>query len=133
MKRWLSTAEFGDALAARDPRVAKLSRWHRAQHARRLVRRAEEYEGVRCLRKVGRKLLISVRYLEALLPADAATVDRLDVEFAALNQEHRQLRGQVNAHGSAIRDLRHRTKVLERKEAITTKFLRDLAEAERAD
>ncbi len=130
MKRWLTTAELGDMLAKRDARVAKLSRWHRAQYARRLVRRAQAIDGLTCIRHAGRRLRVDMRIVESLLPPDAATIDRIDVEFGALNQGHRQLKTQANSHGSLLRDHSRRIKILERKEAITTQYLRDLAKAE---
>lgn len=129
MKRWITTSELGDALAARDPRVAKLSRWRRAEYARRLVKRAEEQESVRCIKRVGRRVLVSVRALALLLPSDVATVDRLDVAFAELHQNHRTLRGQVNGHGSQLRDHGRRLKIVEKQQAIIAKCQADLIAA----
>ena len=130
MKRWLTTSELGDALAARSARVAKLSRWRRAEYARRLVERAERLENVRCVKRVGRRMLVSVNALAILLPTEVATVDRLDVAFADLRQSHRFLRGQVNGHGSLLREHGKRLKIVEKKAAILAKCQADLAAAD---
>ena len=130
MRRWLTTAELGEALAKRDPRVAQLSRRHRTQYARRLVRRAERCEDVRCTKRVGALVYISLRALEVLLPPDVATVDRLDIEFSKLVQEHRGLRGQVNGHGSTLREHGKRLSIVEKKAAILARCQADLAAAD---
>lgn len=130
MKRWLTTSELGDALAQRSARVAKLSRWRRAEYARRLVQRAEQLEDVRCVKRVGRRVLVSVNALAYLLPSDVATVDRLDAEFANLAQNVRGLRGQVNGHGSVLRDHGRRLKIVEKKQQILARCQAELAAAD---
>jgi hypothetical protein len=104
VKRWITTTQLGDALAAKSPKVAKLSSRRRAEYARRLVERAERLESVRCSRREGRRLLVSVSALAYLLPSDVATVDRLDVEFGKLAQNQRALRRQVRGHTVLLSD-----------------------------
>jgi hypothetical protein len=123
MKRWLTTSELGDVLAERSPRVAKLSRWRRAEYARRLVERAERLESVRCTKRNGRRLLISTNALALLLPTDAATVDRLDTEFGKLAQNQRALRRQVNGHGAQLITHAKRIKIVEQITDETAKFV----------
>ncbi len=130
MKRWLTTSELGDVLAERSPRVAKLSRWRRAEYARRLVERAERLESVRCTKRNGRRLLISTNALALLLPTDAATVDRLDTEFGKLAQNQRALRRQVNGHGAQLITHAKMLKVLDKKAAILAEAQRQLALAD---
>ena len=130
MNRWLSTRELGELLAKRYPKVAKLSPWHRAQYARRLVRRAEKLEGVRCVKWEGRRIRISVRALDALLPPDVATIDRLGIAFSELHQSHRALRGKVNGHGSRLHDHDRRLKIVEKKQAILARCQADLVAAD---
>lgn len=130
MKRWLTTSELGDVLAERSPRVAKLSRWRRAEYARRLVERAERLESVRCTKRNGRRLLISVNALALLLPTDAATVDRLDTEFGKLAQNQRALRRQVNGHGAQLITHAKMLKVLDKRSAILAEAQRQLALAD---
>ncbi len=125
MKRWLTTSELGDALAAKFARVAKLSRWRRAEYARRLVERAERLESVRCTKRSGRRILISVNALAFLLPSEAATVDRLDLEFGKLAQNQRALRRQVNGHGAQLITHEKRLKIVEKK----TKIIADAQQA----
>jgi len=113
MKRWLTTTELGNALAAKSTRVAKLSSRRRAEYARRLVERAERLESVRCSKREGRRMLVSVSALAYLLPSEVATVDRLDVEFGKLAQNQRALRRQVRGHAALISDHAKRLKVVE--------------------
>lgn len=130
MRRWITTAELGEALAAKSPRVAKLSKWRRAEYARRLVERAERLESVRCTKREGRRLLISVNALALLLPSDAATVDRLDTEFGKLAQNQRSLRRQVNGHGAQLIVHEKRLKIVEKKAAILARCQEELALAD---
>jgi hypothetical protein len=102
MKRWLTTSELGDELAKRFPKVARMTRWNRAQHARRLVERAERLESVRCSKRDGRRMLVSVNALGFLLPTEQATVDRLEIEFGKLAQNQRALRRKVSEHSSKL-------------------------------
>ncbi len=122
MKRWITTTELGEALAAKSPKVAKLSRRLRAQYARRLVERAERLESVRCSKREGRRLLVSVGALALLLPSEVATVDRLDVEFGKLAQNQRALRRQVRGHAELISDHAKRLKIVEAISAETAAF-----------
>jgi|GEM_PF-3056199 len=129
MKRWLTTTQLGDALAAKSPRVAKLSSRRRAEYARRLVERAERLESVRCSKREGRRMLISVSALAYLLPSDEATVDRLDVEFGKLAQNQRALRRQVKGHTTLLSDHKRllsdhakRLKIVERISSETAAF-----------
>lgn len=122
MKRWLTTSELGDALAEKSPRVAKLSRRRRAEYARRLVERAERIESVRCSKWEGRRMFVSVGALAYLLPSEAATVDRLDVEFGKLAQNQRALRRDVKGHSVLISDHAKRLKIVEAISAETTAF-----------
>lgn len=122
MKRWLTTSELGDALAAKSPRVAKLSRRRRAEYARRLVERAERIESVRCSKREGRRMLVSVSALAYLLPSDVGTVDRLDVEFGKLAQNQRALRRQVRGHAVLISDHAKRLKIVEAISDETARF-----------
>lgn len=115
MKRWLSTSEVGDLLAERSPRIAKLTRWERARYARRLVERAERLEGVRCSKREGRLLKVSVNAMAYLLPPDEATVDRLDAEFGKLTQTVRAVKRQVNGHGAQLAQHHRRLKIVEEK------------------
>lgn len=131
MKRWLTTFELGETLAKRDPRIAQLSRKRRNEYALRLVRRAERYDGVRCTKRVGKNVLVSVVALEELLPTDAATVDRLDVEFGKLNQEHRQLKVRIGDHGSKLTNHARRIVALEEKEAARRDYEARCAEIDR--
>lgn len=122
MKRWITTAELGEALAAKSPRVAKLSKWRRAEYARRLVERAERLESVRCSKREGRRLLVSVSALAFLLPSDVATVDRLDVEFGKLAQNQRALRRTVKTHSVLITEHSKRLKIVEQIADETARF-----------
>jgi hypothetical protein len=130
VKRWITTSQLGDALAAKSPRVAKLSKWRRAEYARRLVERAERLESVRCTKRDGRRVLVSVSALAYLLPSDVATVDRLDVEFGKLAQNQRALRRQVNGHGAKLITHARMLKILDKKAAILAKAQADLALAD---
>lgn len=124
MKRWLTTSELGDALAATSPKVAALSRWGRAQYARRLVERAERLESVQCTRRNGRRVLISVNALSFLLPADVATLDRLDIEFGKLAQNQRALRRKVSQLNDVADNHEKRLVTTEKK----VRLLRELAD-----
>lgn len=131
MRSWLTTSQLGERLAKRDPRVAELGRKARNQYALRLVRRAERYDGVRCTKRVGKHVLVSVRLLEELLPTDAATVDRLDIEFGKLNHEHRAMKGRLNGHAEKIKNTARRVAILEEKEAARREFEARIADIDR--
>jgi hypothetical protein len=122
VRRWLTTTQLGDALAAKSPRVAKLSPRRRAEYARRLVERAERLESVRCSKREGRRLLVSVSALAYLLPSDEATVDRLDIEFGKLAQNQRALRRQVKGHTMLLSDHAKRLKIVEQISHETAEF-----------
>jgi hypothetical protein len=124
MKRWITTAELGEALAARNPKVARLNAKRRNEHALREVRRAERLETVRYTKQVGKHVMISVRAVEVLLPPDEATVDRLGAEFSKMNQEHRRFRGRLKDHDRRIIGL-------EEKEAARREFEAKCAEIDR--
>lgn len=123
MKRWLTTSELGDALATKFPKVARMTRWNRAQYARRLVERAERLESVRCTKRAGRRLLVSVNALAFLLPSEVATVDRLDIEFGKLAQNQRALRRKVSELSSTVGDHENRLVTTEKR----VRLLRELA------
>lgn len=122
MRRWLTPSQLGEQLAKTDPRVAKLNRKRRREYAVRLVQRVEKLEEIRCLKRVGARILVSWRALESLLPPSVATVDLIDTNLAVLSQDHRHLRTQVNGYGSALRDHQRRISVLEEKEAARREF-----------
>lgn len=122
MRRWLTTLELSDQLAKRDPRVAALGRRSRREYVIRIVKRIEKMENLQCIRREGRTILISWRALESLLPADAATIDRLDTELGKLNQVTRRIGGQVNGHGSQLRDHNKRLGILEELEAARREY-----------
>lgn len=124
MKRWITTAELGDALAARSPRVAKLSPKRRNEYALRLARRAERLEAARYTKQVGKHVMVSIRAVEVLLPPEEATVERLDVQFGKLNREHRYVRGRLSAHERRIGNL-------EEKEAARRDFEARCADIDR--
>lgn len=122
MRRWLTPLELSDQLAKRDPKVAQLNRRGRREYVIRVVRRIEKLEDLKCIKRVGRGILISWRALESLLPADAATIDRLDVELGKLNQVTRRIGGQVNGHGSQLRNHQKRLGVLEELEQARREY-----------
>lgn len=124
MKRWITTAELGDALAARNPRLAKLNPKRRNEHALRLVRRAERLETVRYTKQVGKHVMVSVRAVEVLLPPEEATIERLDVQVGKLNREHRYVRGRLSFH-------ERRIGTLEEKEAARREFEARCADIDR--
>ena len=115
MKRWLTTAELGRALVERFPNLVRLNAKRRNEHALRLVRRAERLETVRYTKQVGKHVMVSVRAVEALLPVDEATIERLDTQFGRMNHEHRRFRGRLNRHEQRIA-------ILEEKEAARREY-----------
>lgn len=131
MRRWLTPLELGDQLAKRDPKVARLTRRGRREYVVRVVQRIERIEDLQCIRRKGRSILISWRALESLLPADAATIDRLDTELGKLNQVARAIRGQVNGHGSQLRNHGKRLVVLEELEAARRDYDNRIADIQR--
>jgi hypothetical protein len=122
VRRWLTPTELGEQLARRNQRVAALSPKRRREYIVRLVQRVERLEEARFLRRTGRNILISWRAIESLLPPDVATVDLLDANLSALNQEHRALKARVGGHGASLREHRERIILLEEKEAARREF-----------
>lgn len=137
MRRWLTPSQLGEYLASKDPRVAKLNRKRRREYAVRLVQRVEKLEEIRCLKRVGSRILVSWHALESLLPPSVTTMDLIDTNLSALNQDHRHLKQQVNGYGSQLRatgaelrDHKARISVLEEKEAARREFEAKIAAIE---
>lgn len=129
MRRWLTPAQLGEHLASKDPRVAKLNRKRRREYAVRLVQRVEKLEEIRCLKRVGARILVSWQALESLLPPNVTTLDLIDSNLSALSQDHRHLKQQVNGYGSQLRatgaelrDHKARIAILEEKEAARREY-----------
>lgn len=129
MRRWLTPSQLGEQLAKNDPRVARLNKKRRREYAVRLVQRVEKLEEIQCLKRVGKRILVSWRALESLLPPTVATVDLLDTNITVLNQEQRHLKTQVNGYGARLADAsrrltdhQQRISVLEEKEAARREF-----------
>ena len=137
VRRWLTPSQLGEHLATTDPRVARLNRKRRREYAVRLVQRVEKLEEIRCLKRVGKRILVSWHALESLLPPSVTTMDLIDTSLSALNHEHRHLKQQMNgygsqlrAHGTELRDHRERIAVLEEKEAARREFEAKIAAIE---
>lgn len=137
MRRWLTPTQLGEHLASKDPRVAKLNKKRRREYAVRLVQRVEKLEEIRCLKRVGSRILVSWQALESLLPPNITTLDLIDSNLSVLAQDHRHLKQQVNGYGSQLRgaaaelrDHKARIAVLEAKEAARREFEAKIADIE---
>lgn len=119
--RWLRLHEVIALLAERYPDLLAIRPASQRKKVRRIIRRAELRDGERYSRWYGRELVVSRNALESLLPYDGRVVANMERGLSELAQNHRTLKRQVNAHGARIG-------VLERKQALTSKYLADVSE-----
>jgi hypothetical protein len=105
MKRWLTTTQLGDALAAKFAQGGQ-AQFTLAEPSTRggWSSAPSALESVRCSKREGRRLLVSVSALAYLLPSDVATVDRLDVEFGKLAQNQRAFATGKRSHSVLLSD-----------------------------
>lgn len=123
-ERLISTAEVADKLAQVRTELAGKSGHTRRQYVLRLIRRLEQRDGERYTKRVGSRVYVSQFALETLLGSDTASYSRLGSGLADLRQKHDQLQRQVNGHGSRIR-------LLEKKQALTDRYIADMAALEK--
>lgn len=114
--RWLSMREVAELLEKTHSRLHKLSRKRRLEYVRRVIRRAERRDCERYTRRVGRDLYLSRNALETLLPWDADSLTNIERNVSELAQKQRDLKRQLNGHGSRINSL-------EEKHRLTTEYL----------
>jgi hypothetical protein len=111
--RWLTLIEVAEIM-----KLAHPNRDERRRYVRRAIRRAEQRDGCAYTKRVGKSLYVSVTALETLLPFDADTFTKLGRSVADIAQIQRELRRQLNGHGSRLR--------------VVEKDVRNLEEADRA-
>jgi hypothetical protein len=130
--RWLSIPDVTDLVLGRTNKVAERlknrSRKRQLEAVRRLVTRAEQRDDVRITKRLSGDIYVRFDAIESLLPADAATVTRLEVSVIQAADETRKIWRHVGAHGTRLRDHDKRIQTLEEEQALTSKYLADLSE-----
>lgn len=125
--RWVSIPEVTDIVLARSNKVAhrlrSRPRRSQLQAVRRLVVRAEQRDDTRITKRVSGDIFVRFDALESLLPADAETVTRLEVDVAEVAGETRKIWKHVGAHGHKLREHARKIQNLEEEQELTTEYL----------
>lgn len=116
--RWLSLVEVAAIMKLAHPK-----RDERRRYVRRAIRRAEQRDGCRYTKRVGKALYVSVQALETLLPYDAETFTQLGRSVAQIAQVQRSHGRQLNDHGAKHRAVAKSIKTLEEHQALTDQAL----------
>lgn len=122
--RWYLLVELAALIEPYHPRLAQLPRAARRKYVWRLLRNLERRDRTRYSKRVGRALHVSYRAIESLMPSGQRPLTDLEEDIARLAQEQKALKKQANGHGS-------RLAILERKQAITQRYLRDMNAVDR--
>lgn len=80
-------------------------RAERRRAALRAVRKLQRDTRERFLEPRGRELVVNVRALEVLAEGRAVSLSGIETAIAQLGQNQRELRRQINGHGSRISNL----------------------------
>lgn len=116
--RWLSLIDVAAIMKLAHPK-----RDERRRYVRRAIRRAEQRDGCRYTKRVGKSLYVSVQALETLLPYDAETFTQLGQSVAQIAQVQRLHTRQLNDHGSKHRAVAKSIKSLEEHRALVDNAL----------
>jgi hypothetical protein len=128
--RWLSIPDVTDLVLGRTNKVAERlktrSRKRQLEAVRRMVARAESRDDNRITKRMSGDIYVRLDAIENLLPADSATVTRLEVSVVKAADETRKIWRHVGAHGTRLRDHDKRIKTLEEEQALTSEYLERL-------
>lgn len=111
--RWVSIPDVTDIVLQRSNKVAEKLRTRprraQLQAVRRMVLRAERRDETRITKRVSGDIYVRFDAVEALLPADAASITRLEVGQVQLTAETRKLWRAVGGQKQEIRN--HETRL----------------------
>lgn len=135
--RWLSIPDVTDLVLARSNKVAerlkKLPRRYQVQHVRRLVLRAERRDESKLTKRHGGDIYVRFDAIESLLPVDAATITKLEVDVVKVAAENRKIWRHVGGHGVQLREHDKRLGKVEKKTEIIARLQAELAAVDLSD
>jgi hypothetical protein len=132
--QWLSIPDVTDQILQRSNRFARRiagkGRRAQLQAVRRLVVRAERRDEERFTKRLGKEIYVRAEAVESLLPDDHETLTRVEQHV----QDHAKVIKRISVlqsgHGNRLRDHAKRLDILEKKQALLTRFQADLAALE---
>lgn len=133
--RWASIPDITDLVLGRTNKLAERlkskSRRAQLQAVRRLVKRAERRDEVRITKRLSGDIFVRLDAVESLLPADAATVTRLEVAVTQVVAENRRIWTRLGAQSAKLREHDQKIGIVTEKQDILQTCVTQLLEVER--
>lgn len=131
MKRWLTLLEVADVIAKSNPRVERLSRKRKREHALRRIQRVEELHGEQLTKKVRGEWFVSLAAADQLQKWDPDSLHELGRSVADLHAGFDTQKKQSNAHGAKLREHDRRIGIVEEKVKLTEVYLAAMSAVDR--
>jgi hypothetical protein len=134
--RWYSIPDVLEQILKRTNkfarRIAGKPRRQQLQAVRRLVMRAEQRDESRLTKRMGREIYVKADAIEELLPDDLTSLGRLESQLVEVASFAKRISVLQSGHGNRLRQHDSRLAILEQKQALTSRYISEIARLDSA-